>query len=193
MEEDFEKNGYLVIPEFISKEMVDFFKSYFLLRIRAGHATPGDPQAPYSQCFYSDPLVETILLKKLKFLYRKINIELLPTYSYTRLYSKNDVLEKHIDRESCEISVTLSLGIPDGADINPIYFSRKRENGDAVSVKLNPGDACIYKGSELWHWRPPFTNQKWYLQTFLHYVKKEGKYQNMIYDGRPFLGYPDKK
>jgi len=189
MQEDFETNGYLVIPNLVSKEMLDLIRSYFFLRIKARHAVPGDPQAPYSQCFYSDPLAETLLLKNTRFFSDIIKTELLPTYSYTRLYSKNDVLEKHIDRESCEISVTLSIAIPPESDINPICFSKEVDESDYASLLLNPGDACIYKGSELWHWRPPFTNQKWYLQTFLHYVKKEGKYQNMIYDGRPFLGY----
>lgn len=193
MQKQFEKNGYLVIPDLISKEMLDFIKSYYFLRIRAGHATSGDIQAAFSQCFYSDSLSETLLIKNMKIFSDAIGIELLPSYSYTRLYSQKDVLEKHIDRESCEISATLSLAIPAESDINPICFSTKKDDDDFASVELKPGDACIYKGSELWHWRPPFTNQKWYLQTFLHYVKKNGKYQNMIYDGRPFLGYQDKK
>jgi hypothetical protein len=36
--------------------------------------------------------------------------ELIPTYSYARLYSNGDVLEKHSDRPACEISVTIQLG-----------------------------------------------------------------------------------
>ena len=38
-----------------------------------------------------------------------------------------------------------------------------------TEINLNPGDLCLYRGCDLWHWREVFT-QKWYLQSFLHYV-----------------------
>jgi hypothetical protein len=56
----------------------------------------------------------------------------------------------------------------------------------AVELKLNPGDLCLYRGCDLYHWRPPFEN-KWYLQAFLHYVDGNGTYKDQLYDGRPFL------
>ena len=36
------------------------------------------------------------------FIEQHINIELLPTYSYFRIYYKNAELTRHIDREACE-------------------------------------------------------------------------------------------
>ena len=36
-------------------------------------------------------------------------LKLFPTYTYFRVYKNGDVLEKHKDRPSCEISVSLSL------------------------------------------------------------------------------------
>ena len=35
-----------------------------------------------------------------------IGKEVLPTYSYARLYTEGEILSKHKDRPSCEISVT---------------------------------------------------------------------------------------
>jgi hypothetical protein len=53
-------------------------------------------------------------------------------------------------------------------------------------ILKNPGDLCLYRGCDLYHWRPPFEN-KWYLQAFLHYVDGNGTYKDQLYDGRPFL------
>ena len=46
-------------------------------------------------------------------------------------------------------------------------FSKNEDGSNASEIKLNPGDLCLYRGCDLYHWRPPFT-QRWYLQSFLH-------------------------
>ena len=40
---------------------------------------------------------------------KKTGLKLVPTYSYTRLYRKGNILQRHKDRPSCEISTTLNL------------------------------------------------------------------------------------
>ena len=37
------------------------------------------------------------------------NLKLNPTYSYARIYKTGDILHRHKDRFSCEISTTLNL------------------------------------------------------------------------------------
>ena len=97
----------------------------------------------------------------------KTNLKLVPTYSYTRLYSYGSVLKRHKDRKSCEISTTLNLG----GDSWPIYL--KKENKKEIKVNLKPGDMLIYSGCDLEHWRDKFTGNECG-QVFLHY-NREGK------------------
>jgi len=181
----FKENGYLVIRNFLDKDFLDFVQDYFFIRVKSGKSSKNDSQVPGAYCFYSDPLCETILDRSCKELSEKIKINLLPTYSYTRIYLKGNELTKHRDRSSCEISATLSLA-HDG-EVSPIYFSKNEDESDSVEILLNPGDICIYRGCDLWHWRKPFENN-WYLQTFLHYVDSDGQYKDFIYDKRSFLG-----
>ena len=185
----FKEKGYHIIRNFLSEDFVKFVQSYFYTRLRAGQATLGDPQAPNSFIFYGDPLMDTILGNSAASLSEVIGYKLSPTYTYTRLYGKGDELEIHRDRPSCELSATLALGIPNETVINPICFSTKEDRSDAIEILLEPGDLCLYRGCDLYHWRPPF-EQDWYLQAFLHYVNAEGEYKNNIYDGRPYLGMP---
>ena len=70
---------------------------------------------------------------------------------------------------------------------SPIYFARDETGKDKVELILEEGDLCIYKGTEMYHWRKPFI-QSWYLQTFIHYVNSEGPYKDNIFDGRRSLG-----
>jgi len=186
----FNKDGYQVIRNFLEPEFINFIQEYFFVRINAQQATI-DSQAPFSYSFYADPLIETILAKSCNPLSDFIDITLFPQYSYTRLYKKHEELVIHRDRPSCEISATLSLGFPEDEKINPIYFSKNNDKSNAVEIKLNPGDLCLYRGCDLYHWRPPFENQ-WYLQAFLHYVDADGPYKDQLYDGRPFLAMQHK-
>jgi hypothetical protein len=187
----FKEKGYQIVRGFLDENFALFIQDYFYLRIKAGHANTGDLQAPFSYSFYADPLIETILEASCESLSKICGFTLLPTYSYTRLYGNGDELVKHRDRPSCEISATLALGIPNGEDINPIYFSKNEDSSDAKEILLRPGDLCLYRGCDLYHWRPPFT-QRWYLQSFLHYVNADGPYKDYIYDKRTYLGVEKK-
>jgi hypothetical protein len=186
MKNDFEKNGYVVVKNFIPKDLCNFTKAYFRIQQDALNYVI-DPQCPLSKSFYGDPLCETILLTGTKKLSEVTGRNLAPTYSYTRIYAQGDELVIHRDRAECEISATLCLGRPSDQEISPIYFSKNEDGSGAVEMFLEEGDLCIYKGPELYHWRKPF-EQTWYLQTFLHYIDLNGPYRNRIYDGRRSLG-----
>lgn len=183
----FETDKYLVIRNFLEEDFVKFIQDYFFIRITAGHSKKGDEQSPFSHSFYSDPLIETILDNSCESLSELTGVSLLPTYTYARLYAKGEELVCHRDRPSCEISATLALGVPEGEEISSIYFTPNEDLSDVKEIILNPGDLCLYRGCDLFHWRKPFT-QRWYLQAFLHYVNADGEYKDNIYDGRLSLG-----
>lgn len=185
----FKEDGYKIIRGFLEPDFVAFINQYFFTRINAGQAVIGDTQAPNSYVFYGDPLMDTILGESVEKLGKVAGYSLLPTYTYTRLYGRGDELVIHRDRPSCELSGTIALGIPEGEKINSIYFSRNADKSDAIQIDLNPGDLCLYHGCDLYHWREPFT-QRWYLQSFLHYVNADGPHKDFLYDKRPYLGMP---
>jgi hypothetical protein len=117
---------------------------------------------------------------------RLVGFKLTPTYSYTRLYAKGEVLKRHKDRAACEISVTLSIAIPKGAGPSAIHL---RPPGLAKStVKMLEGDGCVYAGCEVEHWRDAFAAGG-YIQLFLHFVATRGKdASRLAFDGRNRLG-----
>ena len=105
--------------------------------------------------------------------------ELWPTYAFWRMYVYNSNLKVHKDRPACEISVTVAIG-NDGSCDWPIFM-------EGTPVNLDPGDAVIYQGCELKHWREEYKGD-WFAQTFLHYVDKNGPNAEWKMDKRPIFG-----
>lgn len=182
MNTEFEKNGYIVVRNFLPEDFCKFVQNYYKVREDSLDYTI-DIQCPKSKSFYADPLSETLLKTSCEKISNIIDIELLPTYSYTRIYAKKENLVKHVDRPECQFSATLCLGYPKEQGISSIYMSKNEDDSNATELKLEIGDICIYRGDTVYHWRKPFT-QDWYLQTFLHYVDKNGMYKNRLFDGR---------
>jgi hypothetical protein len=202
MKNKFQKNKYIVVKNAISEELSDFAYKYFLLKRQVAetlfntkYISPfeemygvwNDSQVPNTYSNYADMVMEVLLVKLLPLMEKVTKLKLNPNYSYARIYKEGDILKRHKDRFSCEISTTLNLG----GDVWPIYLDPTgKENNKGVKVILNPGDMLVYKGNELEHWREPFTGEKC-AQVFLHYnnIATENAKDN-IFDRRLHLGLP---
>jgi len=118
--------------------------------------------------------------------------DLVPTYTYHRLYTEGTELKRHKDRPSCEISTTVCLGYDNknvDASVYPDWdwpMFIKEPDGTEIPVHMKPGDMIIYRGCELEHWREPLWGNN-HAQVFLHYNEKGGEY-DIPFDGRPLLG-----
>jgi predicted 2-oxoglutarate/Fe(II)-dependent dioxygenase YbiX len=182
------ENNYLVIPNFISSDrakiLADEFKSHC-----ENKSFPGDNQAPNSHAVYNHISFLELLCEKTPEVSSLLEETVLPTYSYARVYKEGSVLEKHTDRDACEISLTLHL---DGDFPWPIWIETPQQEKKFVS--LNPGDAMIYLGRIAPHWREEYKGS-YYSQVFLHYVKSRGECSYAYFDNREGgkIGVPDKE
>jgi hypothetical protein len=183
-EQLFEENGYVILKQFIPRIMCEYITENIKVLEASAYFDHGDAQVEKAFTAAAADITETLLDVVTPILAKTINCELYPTYSYLRIYFKGAVLEKHQDRPSCEVSATLPLSY-DSPGVWPIYL----ETSDNVTrVELEPGDALIYKGIELPHWREAFEGER-QIQVFLHYVKKNGDYSEHKFDKRPHLGH----
>jgi hypothetical protein len=152
--------------------------------------TPDTDQVVGAHAKYSDPCMETMLLKLHPLMEANTGLELYPTYSFHRVYRPGDELVKHTDRPSCEISCTLcfNYNYADESYSWPIYI-------DGNPVSLEPGDLVIYRGCDLDHWRNKFIGSEsdWHVQGFFHYVDKNGPYDDYKFDRRENLGLVNKQ
>jgi hypothetical protein len=219
----FKKKKYTVIKQAISKDLAAFVANYFLMQKQVydtckasryfspfetilGYYEGKDEQIPETYSQYSNIAMETLMLKCQPEMEKVTGLKLYPAYTYARIYKKGDVLKRHKDRFSCEISTTMNLGGDDwpiylnpDPDAGYVYGKFKGEHkiqnyeptkDKGIKVDLKPGDMLVYSGCELEHWREKFKGKEC-IQVFLHYNNRKtpGAKDNM-FDKRPHLGLP---
>jgi len=201
----FNNNNYVHLPDFLDKENCAQLVTELQKLVDAGKTTK-DPQCPLSQAIHGAPVFDSLLEQLTPHFEQASGKRLLPTYSYARLYTPGDELKIHTDRPSCEISATLTLGFE--GDPWPIYVGDYAKIGagrevttqeDSVSyltnereIKMNVGDAVLYRGMDKVHWREPYKEGKWQAQVFLHYVDANGPHSEWKYDKRSELSHHKK-
>ena len=200
-EYNFKKDKFTIIKKAISSELADFLGDYLVIKrnatdllFRTKSISPferifgafGDTQVSDSYNIYGDAALDNLLLKLQNKMEKVCQLKLLPTYSYARIYKKGDILGRHKDRNSCEVSTTINLG----GDPWPIYLEPSGETDKkGIKVDLKKGDMLVYSGCELEHWREQFKGVECG-QVFLHYRINNSKNKKYIFDGRLALGLP---
>jgi hypothetical protein len=179
MNQQFFDNNYLYIPEFISAQEADNLAQWMYLQERLNLLSKDERENLnlFGMASLNGLPFVKILVKKIPEISNICGEDVLPTYTYAIIYKQNSELIKHTDRPACEISVTLNLQ----KDVNwPICV--KTLSGEEVSIELNSGDALVYKGCEVEHWRPGKFNGRNFVQVFMHYVKANGNSAHLFFD-----------
>ncbi len=206
----FEENGWVKIEKYIDVSMANLLYHHIQLEAQrlsyleeigfepneGIYGTFTDHQAPGDFSKYGDPIFDSLLSLGTEKMNELTGKELIPTYSYHRLYTMGTELKRHKDRASCEISTTLCVGYDNSnVDANtypdwdwPMFVGPKdgEKGTDGMPIHMKPGDMIIYRGDAIEHWREPLWGNN-HAQVFLHYNEKEGQY-DIPFDGRPLLG-----
>lgn len=181
----FKENKYIYLSDVLDKDRCKDLTDYMHNLHKEGKLEQ-DEQCPLSWSIYGDPIFDSLLSNLAKPIGEKLGLELLPTYTYARLYQNGDELKKHTDRPACEISGTLTIGHDPGSQIWPI-FTGKDMNDAGKMHQIEVGDLVMYRGNEIVHWRPKYKGN-WQTQIFFHYVDANGPNKEWVNDKRPELG-----
>ena len=197
-----EKHGYLIIRNLWNPEEL-----YHPVPMRRGQFNyhskdledydyePIEQQVEGSVARYWHPQYRSIHSGIRMKVEKELGRKLYNTYYYDRYYFPGQELERHADRDACEISVTVHVGtnLDDEWPIwikTPDEYSDKSKRttistGDDHSVILKPGDGMVYKGCERPHWRNPMPGEgrdTYYHQIFFHYVLQDGQRAHYAWD-----------
>lgn len=185
----FEKHGYLLIRNLVDPE--ELFS-----RVPDYCPETDDPQVPGSVRRYDNPKYKEIH-NKIRFILEKVlQKKLYNTYYYERFYFAGQELEPHVDREACEISVTIQASTN---RFKPWSFFIQSKTGENHYVDLQDGWAVLYKGIERPHWRNKLKSRysklgriinrfilkkddTYHHQIFFHYVLADGEYSHFAFD-----------
>ena len=104
----FQQKGFEVVKGFIPPFFSAYLRNYFTLRVQ-NEGLGGDTQAPNSHCVYGDPAFDMVMAMSTQDIGKIVGKNLVPQYTYARIYKNGSVLERHSDRPECQYSITLCL------------------------------------------------------------------------------------
>ena len=181
--DQFAREKYVIKRLCVDEPQLGLLYRYACKRAETG--TMGtDPRSPGAWAAPGDLFTDGLLVDLLPLAEAVTGLTLFPTYSYFRVYKRGDILVKHTDRPSCEISVTLCLGY-EAEKPWPLLLESP---AGVLPIELKPGDALFYRGIECTHWREPMDGDR-AAQLFLHYVDQNGPYAEWKYDKRKELPF----
>ena len=195
--QEFEKNGYLVIKNLWDSQ--ELYRpvpqergqiDYWGKRLDQFNYTEVEQQVEGSLACYWHPQYRSIHSSIRLKLEKALGNKLYNTYYYDRYYFPGQALTRHADRDACEISVTVHISTnlqepwPIWIKTPDTYVDEKKTQvsvaGENRSVILNAGDGMIYKGCERPHWRDPMPTE--YTKTWYgRKIEKEGLYYHQIF------------
>jgi hypothetical protein len=198
----FKEKGYVHLKDFLHKDSCKELANE-LKRLVSENKTVKDEQCPLSEAVHGTVTFDKLLEDLTSHFEQASGLKLFPTYSYARLYNQQgEELKNHRDRPACEISASITLDF-EGA-VWPIFMADEATEQDGFlkigehdshdyiknvsEIKMEIGDAVMYRGCDKFHFREPYKEGKWQAQIFLHYVDQNGPYAEWKYDKRESLG-----
>ena len=197
---DYASNGYALVKRLLDKKVTNAILSVIAEELRPNHASI-DRQYVFA------PVLNRPSFEKygpeytpLKFLVwgmtpimeKLIKVPLDPSYNFFRIYRGGDVCKVHSDRPSCEHSMSLTLQYSDGkiwpfdigldSDSGPRQIRADFDGAEFKALKMQPGDAVIYRGVETRHGRVSPNPNEWSAHIFFHWVERGGRYAESAFE-----------
>ncbi|MES2822487.1 MAG: hypothetical protein V4732_02715 [Pseudomonadota bacterium] len=152
---------------------LQLFVSYIKDKFDKGHFRFIPYPSPASYGLHNDELGLA-----LSYLFRNslevlLNLKLKPSYCYYSFYPENAVLPPHRDRDECDL--TLAIYLHDSYQFESERTLLCLNNGmpDGAEIRGTFGDATIFFGREVQHWRtPPEATPGQVMTAMFHYSIK---------------------
>jgi hypothetical protein len=168
------REGYVQLDAMLPAPLLASLQSYFGALIDEGHLRFADPQ---SRRYYrhSEPIAVWLHQQIAACIGALTGTPVKPSYAFLAGYVPGSQLRPHVDRAQCEYTLSLNIDFTlegrskaQRAEAWPLCLNDR--HGRTVQVHLNPGDALLFKGRELTHYRAPLGPGRRSTSVFFHFV-----------------------
>jgi hypothetical protein len=166
----FREKDYAPIGGLIHPLNLAALRRYYRQAIRRGRIPLGDLQSSRRYVAHNEPVARYFHHQIGKVVSAVVGQPVKPSYVYFACYLSGAELKKHTDREQCEFSVTLCLDFsPEPEDCTSWPICLETRSG-TVTVYQRLGDALIYRGTKVPHYRSVLREGYTSTSIFFHYV-----------------------
>lgn len=165
----FERHGYVRLTGPIHPFLLGELRLHYRRLIRTGGMAFGDPQTSGRYAAHNEAAARSIHHQLTGLISNLTGERVKPSYAYVVSYQGGAVLTEHVDREQCEFSVSLLLDYtPDCRGPSPWPLCLRA--GSEVRISQKIGDALLYRGRSLPHFRDRLPDDATSTSMLLHYV-----------------------
>ncbi|WP_428265316.1 sulfotransferase [Haliangium sp.] len=175
--DELERERYCTLPGLLQRAYVAALAQYYRALVDTGEWALGDGQVERRHGWHDEPLARYLHHQLIELVSGVAGEPVKPSYCYASAYRGGAALHAHLDRRQCEYTMSVLVDHSSGqyaghmSDAEsapwPLWFQAP---GGKRSVTLALGDAVLFRGCELPHWReaaPPDWAQTMLL---FHYV-----------------------
>ncbi len=146
-------SGYAVLRGLFPLIFVAAVRTYYRRLEREGYLLGGDARRHGRPLIHDEPLL-AFLGGQLAAVVRQVTRErAASTFSFLRIYDPGAVLAPHRDRPVCRWNIDLVVGGQPAPDRRTAWPLRIAAPPGRRTVRLGLGDAVLYRGTHLTHWR----------------------------------------
>ena len=167
------RDNRYVVDEFISKEAASYLHKILKHDIEMYPNEFKKETHKVSKDNYL-PLV-ALMCEKTAWLNVAMAEAMLPTYAKATMYSKGAYYTKHKDNSACELTIAIQLSESKWA------FNLQHSEEEVAHIIVKPGDAIIYEGHTLEHWRETPLEEDECSIAYLHYVSLKNENRDLFF------------
>lgn len=165
-----QKWGYAVLPKLIPAYQQASLRTYFRELEAEGYFQRGDAQVQARNSVYNDAVCRYLQTQLTPIINLITPEPVKPSYALLAAYQPGAILRKHKDRHQCEWNLSLVMDMDPEQEQEqawPIYIEQANQ---AHAVSLEIGDAVLYRGYDVDHWRNTLAANQRVTVAFFHFV-----------------------
>lgn len=166
--------GFAALGELLPPLFLAAMRRYFRTKIAEGHLKFGDAQSPGRYNMHNEPFCVWLHEQITALIARAIPRPIKKSYTYAAAYKAGAELEIHTDRPQCEYTLSLTLdATPDSSREAawPLCLASAADDA-VVQVLLVPGDALLFRGRKLPHFRERLDAGRTSTSLLFHFVNR---------------------
>ena len=169
----FEAEGYTCLHELIHPFHLGSLRRYYRHLVRTGGMSLGDNSSPLRYVAYNESVAQFFHLQLTTLVSEVAGTQVKPSFVYVVAYQGNADLPVHTDRQQCEYAVSLLVDYtPEPFDQSswPLYFETAK---GTCCVWQALGDAVLYRGRSLPHFRKQLSATSTSTSILFYYVNHD--------------------
>ena len=167
---ELEERGYTIVEQLVPEHVLGGLNAYYAALVQNGFLVNGDEQSRRHN-LHNEPVTCWLHRHTKPLVDRIIPERVTCSYTYLGFYMPGSALDRHTDREQCEYTLSLAIRAEPSArreDAWPLYL--ELPDSSHVANLLAPGDAIVFKGRVLPHFRETLQENRVAWFALLHFV-----------------------